>query len=563
LGVLSETAAELCSVDAAAARWPIVFEFELPLEGGRRPDVVVLAGESVIVLEFKMTERASPADIDQVTAYARDLGEYHAGSHDPPVWPVLVATRSQVEPRDVDRVVEVGPGDLAEVIRQRARPGSIDLDTWLHSDYQPLPQLVHAAQRIFEHEHLPHVRRAESAGIPEAVASLASAAEQARAEGRRALALVAGVPGAGKTLVGLRVVYEECGDDADSVFLSGNGPLVQVLQHALGSGVFVKDLHKVVLDYGKRGRLPRQHILVFDEAQRAWDRERVLAKRQIDASEPDLLIQIGERVDDWCLIVGLIGEGQEIYAGEEGGLEQWAEAIGAPNASHDWQVICPPRLAELFDSAPQRIVPELDLTVSLRSRRAEMLHEFVAAILAGELDSAAEHAAQIHHGGFPLRIGRDLDQIAEHAVARFAGEPDRRYGLVASSHAKNLEGNGVANGFMATSRMKIGPWFNNDQSDPLSCCALDQPVTEFGCQGLELDLPVVCWGDDMTWSETGWNLRPVRRRDPIDSPEELLLNAYRVLLTRGRDGLMVFVPPDTAMNDTFTALNRAGSRSLP
>jgi len=545
-----------------AANWPLVLEFELPLEGGRRPDVVLFCGMTLVVLEFKMKSSSSLADIDQVAAYARDLAEYHEASHSLEIQPVLVLTKGASHLDKVDAVVEVSPDRLAEHLEKLYTPGAVELGPWLDASYRPLPQLIEAARRIFQNEPLPHVRRAESAGVPEAVDALARAANDAKENGQRTLALVAGVPGAGKTLVGLRLVYESYSDEAEAVFLSGNGPLVEVLRDALRSSVFVKDLHKVVLDYGQRDRLPRQHVYVFDEAQRAWDRQHMRHKRRLDCSEPDLMVQIGEQVEDWCLVVALIGEGQEIYVGEEGGLQQWADALDPSNTSADWDVICPPRLANLFSDHPTEVVPELDLSVSLRSRRAEILHLWVADILDENIEEASRKADEIHEGGFPLRICRNIETARQHARDRFAEEPDRRYGLIASSQARNLKSHGVDNEFMATKNVKKGRWFNAPPEDPLSCCALEAVVTEFGCQGLELDLPIVCWGSDHRWDSGHWQLSPTRRRDPVDDPVTLLRNAYRVLLTRGRDGLVIFVPPDRELDETFDVLQDAGLRPL-
>ena len=548
--------------DVDATNWPLVLEFELPLEGGRRPDVVLFCGQTLAVLEFKMKSHSSIADIDQVAAYARDLAEYHGASHNLDVRPILVLTAATKHRDQVEAVVEVSPDNLAQELAKLHTEGSVELEAWLNSSYQPLPQLIEAARRIFRNEPLPHVRRAESAGIPEAVDALAKAATDAEENRRRTLALVAGVPGAGKTLVGLRLVYESCTEDAAAVFLSGNGPLVEVLRDALKSSVFVKDLHKVVLDYGQRNRLPKQHVFVFDEAQRAWDLQRMQHKRHLNCSEPDLMVQIGERVDDWCLVVALIGEGQEIYVGEEGGLQQWADALSPSNISTHWDVICPPRLANLFSDHTTEIVPELDLSVSLRSRRAEVLHTWVADILDERIEEASRQADQIHDSGFPLRICRDIAVARQYARDRFADEPDRRYGLIASSQARNLRSHGIDNEYMATKNVKKGRWFNAPATDPQSCCALEEVVTEFGCQGLELDLPVVCWGNDHMWVSGAWQLSPTRRRDPVDDPVALLRNSYRVLLTRGRDGLVVFVPPDLELNETFEILQAAGFRTL-
>jgi hypothetical protein len=256
-----------CAAFADAKDWSVIFEFELPFEGGRRPDVVVLAGEAVAVLEFKSARVPSLAHLDQAAAYARDLADYHEHCHGRLVTPVLVSTSAAAAASLRNGVYTETPTTLANRLLDVAEGGGIDLDTWLRGSYAPLPTLVGAAQRIFRREPLPHVRRALSARVPETVELVSHLIVSAHAEGRRRLVLVTGVPGAGKTLVGLRVVYEQSTDEAaTSTFLSGNGPLVQVLQDALQSRVFVRDLHRFISSYGLSERIPTQNVLVFDEA---------------------------------------------------------------------------------------------------------------------------------------------------------------------------------------------------------------------------------------------------------------------------------------------------------
>ncbi len=191
------------------------------------------------------------------------------------------------------------------------------------------------------------MRRALAARIPETIDAIHDLINDAEAESRRRLILLTGVPGAGKTLVGLRVVYERSEGDPMSTFLSGNGPLVTVLQHALQSKVFVRDLHKFITSYGLTTRIPEQHVLVFDEAQRAWDAAYMEFKKRGTLSEPDLLVRIGGRLPEWAALVGLVGEGQEIYSGEEAGITQWRTALEQDGVG-DWQIYCPPALAASF-----------------------------------------------------------------------------------------------------------------------------------------------------------------------------------------------------------------------
>ena len=545
----------------AAAEWAVIFEYELPFEGGRRPDVVVLAGSSVVVLEFKSETLVSQASLDQAAAYARDLAEYHSESHEKVEGHLVVLPRVTTTVTLQGKPV-AGSGEVSERLLTMASAGQISLDQWLAGSYSPLPSLIDAARRIFKEENLPHVRRALSAGIPETLDAVSRVVDEARDTGTRHIVFLTGVPGAGKTLVGLRLVYERSGEGADATFLSGNGPLVQVLQDALKSSVFVRDLHKFVQSYGIQGGVPSQHVVVFDEAQRAWDAEYMAYKGKADDSEPGLIVQAGDRIPDWAVLVGLVGEGQEIHCGEEGGMPLWDAALAPPNSTEEWVVHCPPHLAPAFDRHRVTTNPRLDLNISLRSRTAEFLHEWVAALLDGDIETAAQVGTQVVEEGFPLYVCRDLDEIREYVASRFDGEADKTTGLLASSHAKNLEDLGIRNGYMATSRMNIAAWYNAPPDDPRSGCQLIQPVTEFSCQGLELDLPIVCWGTDLLWATGAWAYKPTRRRFALTDPEQVLTNAYRVLLTRGRDGLVIYVPADAQLDGVASCLEAAGCTPL-
>jgi hypothetical protein len=377
--------------------------------------------------------------------------------------------------------------------------------------------------------------------------------------------LVTGVPGAGKTLVGLQFVYTARLDENDArrpaVFLSGNGPLVQVLQHALGSTVFVQDVHGFLKQYGGTAqRSPEEHIWVYDEAQRAWDAERVAQKRGHATSEPEDFLRLGEKLDSWAMLVGLIGDGQEIHLGEEAGLEQWNEAIAS--VSGEWHVHCPSRIAHLFHAAASVSVNDkLDLTRSLRSHLAEDVQRWVEYVLKGDFERAADIAPLIEDQGFELYATRDLDTLKSYVRERYDGVEDKRYGLLASSKAKNLPNYGVHNEYHFTRRVRVGPWYNDPPDSDFSCCRLHDVVTEFGAQGLELDFPLVCWGEDLRWNDNRWQ-SPPQPRSKARNPHQLRVNSYRVLLTRGRDGFGVFVPPEAALADTYRNLISAGMTSL-
>ena len=441
--ILTAVLSDLTRTTPRASRWAVVFEYELPRERGRRPDVVILTGSQVLVLEFKESSLLLRAHVDQVAAYARDLSEYHAASHDKLTDPVLVLTRGAEQWRAVGDVTVVNPDGLREAIaalEKRAPDEPVDTEAWINADYSPLPSLVTAARRIFEHEPLPQIRKAQSAGIPETISRLVAAATRARDAQELHLALVTGVPGSGKTLVGLQFVYDnyfgDTGSQRSAVFLSGNGPLVDVLQYALKSRIFVQDVHGFLKQYGgASGRIPEEHVWVYDEAQRAWDAKQVFKKRNHDLSEPADFLSIGARKESWALMIGLIGEGQEIHVGEEAGLVQWNDAI--KNSGERWTVHCPTKVASLFSAASHMETSDsLNLDISLRTHIAEDVQNWVRALLDGQLDSAAAYSEKMDKQGYRLYVTRDLQRATDYARERYRLEEDKRYGFLGSSKAR-------------------------------------------------------------------------------------------------------------------------------
>lgn len=546
--------------------WHVVLEYELPRERGRRPDLILLAGNCIVVVEFKDFSDPLPGHIDQVEAYARDLADYHAASHGREMRSVLCLTRAKMSlAQDHDTIVVSG-ADLAQgillALPADAGQSPIDAQAWLIADYEPLPSLVNAARMIFEHDDLPHIHRAESAGIPDTLAVLDRVAEAARTNEESHLVLITGVPGAGKTLVGLQFVYETHFGERDgqqAVFLSGNGPLVKVLQHTLKSRVFVQDVLGFLRSYGAdRTNLPREHIWVFDEAQRAFDADMALEKRGAAISEPEDFLRLGEKLDSWALMVGLIGEGQEINRGEEAGIAQWNAALG--EMDKPWSVHCPPSLAGVFTNAVSLHVEErLSLDTTLRSHRAEEIHRWVALFLDGQIDSCKLLANVLIGQGFGMYVTRDIEAARLYVRERYKGMRDARFGLLASAKARNLAEHGFLNEYQFTRNMRVGPWFSDDPTSPYSCCALRDTATEFQCQGLELDMPIIGWGHDLWWAGAQWDCST---RYKVRDPRQIRINAYRVLLTRGRDGFIVFVPPEPKCTSVFNVFVSAGCQTL-
>jgi hypothetical protein len=564
---LQNTLERLIRNDPTSAEWSIVLEYQLPRERGRRPDVVILVPGKVLVLEFKSVSYTDPAHVDQVACYARDLQNYHSESRDLEVLPILVLDNLRPA-MQLGNVCVTSATSLLEVLmRLKQAPGVIpDARKWIDGDYAPLPSVVAAARLIFRNEQLPRIQRAHSAGIPQAHAHMQAITKRARDDGRRHLILVTGVPGSGKTLLGLQSVYaDHFGEGLTSkhaVFLSGNIPLIAVLQDALRSSVFVQDVHGFLLQYGETGgRLPMERIVIFDEAQRAWDADKVYERRQSRVSEPHEFIRIGQNLPDWAVMVGLIGEGQEIYNGEESGLKQWDEALS--KTTERWVVHCPSSIAPIFKHASVEISETLNLNATLRSHSAADLHQWVDAILNADLVSAAALAKSLASANYNLYCVRNFDRAKRYVKERYETELDKRYGLVASSKANTFLEKKV--GITRVPPVKFfrhGKWYNAETSDPKSCCALETAASEFNCQGLELDLPIVCWAPDLLYQSGHWQSPKPRANSKAKNPHQLRLNSYRVLLTRGRDGMIMWVPEYGEFDATYGALIAAGAQQL-
>ncbi len=572
--------------DTAAHEYTAILEYELPRDS-RRPDVIVLERGCIAVLELKGALYASRAALDQALGYARDLSAYHAACAGRRVTPVLLVRGGGPTAILRDSVFVVGPEGLDSLLEQLSVAGEpvISVNDFLAPDaYAPLPTIVQAARELFHNRELPMIKRARAATDP-ALQYISDIAREAARTKSRHLVLLSGVPGSGKTLVGLQLVHAHWIDDLSvprangkpstpAVYLSGNGPLVQVLQDALKDGggggrTFVQAIKNYVEHHSRPGRpVPPEHLIVFDEAQRAHDADRVAHVHggQVDKSEADLLIEFCERIPEWCVIVALIGNGQAIHVGEEGGVPLWRDAIRRSHRAEEWTVHAAPAFSEVFHTMPgaSHWNPVLSLDTEIRFHLTPRVHRFVAELLDGHSASGLSMLAdELHEGGHRFLLIRSLDLAREYLRERYADAKFARYGLVASSKDKWLPPFGVDNTFQTTKQLRVGPWYNADPSDSQSCCQLDTVATEFSSQGLELDCALLAWGSDLLWAGDDWSIEfSGKNRPPLQDPMTVRKNVYRVLMTRGRDGTVVYVPDDRRMDETFARLESAGMRTL-
>ena len=569
----------------------IAFEFAIP-RMGKRVDNIVLFRGIVFVIEFKVgADQIAPSAVDQATDYALDLKNFHAGSHDLPVVPIVIATNAITTPEqltwfpdDVARTMAsngAGLGALIKGVAQaRGNDVNVDPEIWARSGYKPTPTIIEAAQALYRGHRVDEITRsgAEEINLSQTADCIDQIIDEATAKKHKAICFVTGVPGAGKTLAGLNLVTRRTNahEEEHAVFLSGNGPLVEVLREALARDEYdqarsknerirkadaerkVKSFIQNIMHFrdANLGTLvpPLEKVAVFDEAQRAWDSAHLskfmIRKRNtadFTQSEPEFLIGVMNRHVDWCTVVCLVGGGQEINAGEAG-LTEWFAAL--KSRFPHWKVYTSRLLGHrdyswgsdteaTLQGLSVEVRDALHLSVSIRSFRAEKLSDFVGAVVAGETEVARSIYDQIKPA-YPVMLTRNLADARRWLKDRARGT--ERIGLVASSGAARLKPQGL------NVRDKIDPtfWFLNGKDDVRSSYYLEDPATEFDIQGLELDWVGICWDADFRAVDGRWlhhKFAGTKWQSVNDATRKrYLTNAYRVLLTRARQGMIIYVP---------------------
>jgi hypothetical protein len=622
--VLARSLRTVVAENPATTTWSILLEYQIP---GRpkRLDAVLLDGYGIIAVEFKIgADEFHSGDKWQLREYCWNLRDFHRESEGVPIAPVLVATRAPTKPVELaggfeDKHCLILPMQQANadtlatsLIAAHARLAllgqhSLDLARWDASQTHMTRTVIEEAQRLFQAHDVREVSHAHADNTTDAQEALLGVVRQSLKQGLHSICFLTGVPGAGKTLVGLHAAYSSAMAEAagePACFASGNQPLLDVLHAALTLNrtrdgrtrrevghelsAPVQNVHdfalRNLLDPEKRP--PAEHVVVFDEAQRVWTGTKVEAglKKRVqrgrltteqaaevlkqEHSEPELLLRVMERCPNWCVVVALVGGGQEIYDGEAG-LGAWGTALS--HAAKPWTVWVAPEALEgdasvagqtLFPggrpaSLDVRTTRPLHLSVAKRSPRAERYAEWVNYILSGQPEAAASIISTLEQ--FPIFLTRDFDE-AKRLIREYAGETSR-YGLVASSGAIRLRSDGVELNREFRNSLKYPDWFLRLPGDIRSSNQLEIAATEFECQGLELDWTCVCWGGDFipTAGPGGWFPRylynggkdgPHWRPERNPTEQEFVRNKYRVLLTRARFGTVIYIPPGDAEDKT-------------
>lgn len=570
----------------------LFFEFSIP-RMGRRVDCILIIKNIVFVIEFKVGEKEFlNHNIEQVWDYALDLKNFHKPSHELLLVPILVATHSKKIPLEVvftshndnlTNPIRTNAENLGltiqEVINFYQSTEEINPNEYLKGSYSPTPTIIEAAISLYNNHNVEAITRNDADAINLNYTSnyISETIDYAKQNNKKVICFVTGVPGAGKTLVGLKVATEHLDKEKGntSVFLSGNKPLVDILQEALARDkivqeklkgnkitkksaresvkAFIQIIHHYRDEYLRDPQAPYDHVAIFDEAQRAWTKEQTVKfmhqKKGIanfQYSEPEFLISCLDRHQDWAVIVCLVGGGQEINTGEAG-ISEWLSAV--KNKFEDWETRISPNLIDTEYNA-QESIKELELTnkvvfedklhlsVSMRSFRAEYLSKFVKEIL--DFDENAKETLKKLNGKYPVVITRDVEKAKKWLKEKARGS--ERYGIVVSSQAYRLKPLAID----VKTPINHVNWFLDDKDDIRSSYFLEDVATEFQVQGLELDWVCVTWDADLRYSNEGWKTYSFvgNKWQNIHKSirKKYLINAYRVLLTRARQGMIIVVP---------------------
>lgn len=607
----------------------IIFEYDIP-RLGKRIDVVLLLRGLIFCLEFKVGQKdALQSDVEQVMDYALDLKNFHRYSHDRVIIPILIPTKHtsssssftpSVYSDSIYNPLITGANGLQNIIQEVLKhanantPGTIQ--DWIISPYTPTPTIIEAARSLYENHSVEDITRHEADKVTTdaTIAYILEVINQSKRNREKSICFVTGVPGAGKTLVGLDVAvkqsYQDDGtfnEDDGAVYLSGNGPLVAVLTEALARdnykksrekdddkklsdsrrevNKFIQIIHRyrdnmlakiknpvvngeLEIDPDKAVKLQQsgygevEHVAIFDEAQRAWTHKRIadylkrggtygnkLKVANFPMSEAAFLIWSLDQREDWATIVCLIGGGQEINTGEAG-ISEWIAALN--ERFPHWNVYISDKLTgpeyaegkvnELLEHNPNVVYSDkLHLGVSLRSFRAERLSAFVHSLLSFNPDAAELYKNVVSHG-YPIVLTRSMDKARKWLRQQARGT--QQTGILISKVSARFKP--LAVHVLPQSEDNAVHWFLEDKTDVRSSNYLEEAATEIQVQGLEVDFACVLWDADMRYDNgkwTFWKFNGKTQWTPEKNyePHKYMLNAYRVLLTRARQGMVICV----------------------
>lgn len=572
----------------------VLFEVKIP-RIGKRIDNIIIINSKIYLVEFKTTfkevfdDENIKSNLDQLLDYAVDLKNFHEGSLKLEIIPILITNkRTKSDTFDINNKFEDGvyyplvfnekefKDSFESITKKFLKSENFYFDEWLNSNYKPSPNIIEAAKYIYENHNVKEITThdAESQNLEATTNKIVEIIENSQKLKQKSIIFLTGVPGSGKTLVGLNIPFLIAKKNIHmySTYLTGNGPLEKVLSEAIfpkgkkkksntkdALKTRIRNIHSFRDDaLDDLNMVPAEQVVVFDEAQRAWDEEKTKSfliqnnKKQIHKSEPEFLISTMDRHKDWCTIVCLVGNGQEINTGESG-INEWFKALN--NKFRHWVIYLSKNSissnkyidAEIINNIKYKNVSELNLTTSLRSLRSEKLAKLVDLILDLKINEVKDLLKDVTTN-FKIFVTRDLTSAKNKIMQMARGS--ERYGMVASSQAYRMRSEGI------NVKINVEPthWYLKGKNDVRSSFYLEEAATEFYTQGLELDYTLVCWEADLRLLNNKWQFLKFKGSKWVNINKSIdkryRLNAYRVLLTRARKGMVIYIPRGSEKDNT-------------
>jgi DUF2075 family protein len=596
----------------------ILIEYPL-LRLSKRLDTIIIVKNLIFLIEFKKSNEFVSSDKKQVEDYATNLKYFHKDSDGRLIIPILFASNAEKRENTYDvneniaKTLYANGKNLNEIISEalikfRNDSSLIDPEKWNMSDYCPVPNIIEAASLLFSGHNVREIASSKSStkNIVETTETLIEIINYTKKNKAKSICFVTGVPGSGKTLTGLNAIHDErFQNEIKGIYLTGNLPLAKVLIESLWKSYAkqndlnkeksvnalksrIQTVNNFLQEYQTRSESPpHENVVVFDEAQRAWDASKGKSKFDYEISEPEMFLQLMERHDDWAVIIALVGNGQEINTGERG-LIDWGNSLNerAKNKEKKWKIyISPEMLNKSSDFTFSKLVEAdseknldliqnkfLNLPVSVRAIQNEKAIDFINLIL----DEKHNEIKASETKSLPIYLTRSLEKMRSHLKNKVIGT--QRCGLISSSDAVNrLRPYGLGVSLYANTSSEFINYYLDDVENYKSSNSLETTVNEYTCQGLELDYSGVCWGFDFTWSnkENSWTYRKSRgngwQNVHKEDVKQFLKNRYRVLLTRFRHGMVIWVPegndkdrtrPKKMIDDTYDLLRNFGLNEL-
>lgn len=544
--------------------WNILFEFLIPLSSGKRPDILLTNGVTIFLIEVKNKSNYTIADLDQIEGYKLDLMFYHSIANKFEVRPILLLLEAKSLTMNDGDITILSPDNLKSVLLENyqeylmVHPVSLN-----EGNFKPVPSIIEYAKLVFENKEIPQIEKSCFLDSSEISLDLNAIYAETKSKKEHSIVFLTGTPGSGKSALGLKCAFNNGG-----LYVTKNRQFAENLNDEIGVNSNVKTNHNLITEYCNNQNNPFWNLVVFDEAQRFWNKDKMSKYFDVNDTESQFIIDLFEG-KDWAVLVVLVGYGQELGWGENCKFSHWKDAIF--NSIKKWNVYGTNEVIQQIGSKKNKVncieKQQFDLSHSFRNFKAPFVPVFVNKLLdfRNDLDSSSfiklkNEYLDITNNGFKIIITRTLDSAIKYCESRYQNRPNS-YCILTSSESNINEivepdfKNTLVYDYQESSRLSINNYLNNNGVYSESSVDI-MPLSEYSAIGFEMQMPILAWGLDYTWYKNRWNYDMVKY---ITGNKIGRQNTYRILLTRGRDGVILYFPPIWELDKTFQFFKALGA----